>query len=93
MHIYIPSHTHTIFPFPATKFIIMGSRTELSTSSCGVKMSDLSPSIQKFINEHAKVCQPDKIHICDGSEEENRAIIQLLLEDGRLVRLSKYDNW
>ena len=71
----------------------MGSRTELNSTSCGVKLSDLSPSIQKFINEQAKICQPDKIHICDGSEEENRAIIQQLLDDGRLVQLSKYDNW
>ena len=72
----------------------MGSRTELSISStCGVKLSDLSPSIQKFINEQAKICQPDRVYICDGSEEENRAIIQQLLEDGRLVQLSKYDNW
>lgn len=71
----------------------MGSRTELSISSCGVKLSDLSSSIQKFINEQAKICQPDKVYVCDGSEEENRAIIQQLLEDGRLIRLSKYDNW
>ena len=71
----------------------MGSGTELSISSCGMKLSDLSPSIQKFINEQAKTCQPDKIHICDGSEEENHAIIQQLLEDGRLVQLTKYENW
>ena len=58
-----------------------------------MKLSDLSPSIQKFITEQSKICQPDKIHVCDGSEEENRAIIQQLLEDGRLVQLTKYDNW
>ena len=58
-----------------------------------IKVSDLSPKIQQFINEQVKICQPDRVYVCDGSEAENRAFIQQLLDDGRFVRLSKYDNW
>lgn len=69
---------------------VLGIR-HLSTS--GVQISDLCPTIQKFINEQEKICQPDKVYVCDGSEEENRAFIEQLIEDGRFVRLPKYDNW
>ena len=74
----------------------MGSKSVLSirnlNGSC-LKISDLCPKIQKFVSEQVLICQPDQVYVCDGSEEENHAIIQQLLDDGRLVRLSKYDNW
>lgn len=62
-------------------------------STSGVQISDLCPTIQKFIQEKVDLCQPDKVYVCDGSEEENKAFIQQLIEDGRFVRLTKYDNW
>lgn len=75
----------------------MGSKSVLSgirhLSASAVKLTDLCPAIQRFVNEQVKVCKPDKVYVCDGSEEENRAVIQQLLDDGRLVQLSKYDNW
>ena len=74
----------------------MGSRSVLSVrqlNSSSVKLGDLSAKIQKFVSEQVLMCQPDKVYVCDGSEEENRAIIQQLVDDGRLVQLPKYDNW
>ena len=75
----------------------MGSKSVLSgirhLNASALKLADLCPAIQSFVNEQVKVCQPDKVYVCDGSEEENRAVIQQLLDDGRLVQLSKYDNW
>ena len=53
----------------------------------------LSPSIRKFVDENAKICQPSSIYVCDGSEEENRRLIEKLEDKGRLTKLTKYDNW
>ena len=64
-----------------------------STDREGIPIKSLCPTIQAFIEEQRKLCTPDKVYVCDGSEDENRAFIQQLLEDGRFVRLTKYDNW
>ena len=69
---------------------VVGVR-QLTTS--GVSIDHLAPHIQEFIEEQRKLCQPDKIYVCDGSEEETKAVIQQLLEDGRCIKLPKYDNW
>ena len=69
---------------------VLGIR-KLSTS--GVQIGELCPTIQKFVNEQVAICQPDKVYVCDGSDAENKAFVQQLLEDGRFVRLPKYDNW
>lgn len=45
--------------------------------------------MKKWIDEIAALCQPSRIHICDGSEEENRAICQLLIDQGTFVALKR----
>lgn len=62
-------------------------------STTGICVEDLQPHIQRFIQDQAKLCKPDKIHVCDGSEAENKAILEQLLKDGRVEKLPKYDNW
>ena len=41
----------------------------------------------------AHLCQPEGIHICDGTEAENTAILALLEEQGLIRKLPKYKNW
>ena len=53
----------------------------------------LTPKIRQFVEENAKLCQPDNIHVCDGSEEENTALVNQLLNIGMLKKLPKYENW
>ena len=50
-------------------------------------------SIRDFVYQHAKVMQPDRIHVCDGSEHENELILKQLEQNGMIQRLSKYPNW
>lgn len=38
------------------------------------------------------MCQPEKIHICDGSERENELLINSLLDAGTVIPLPKYEN-
>ena len=58
-----------------------------------ISVDSLSPRIKQFVEDNAKICQPDNIYVCDGSEEENAMLIEKLKQDGRLEELTKYDNW
>ena len=37
----------------------------------------------------AKMCQPDKIYWCDGSEEENDRLLNEMVESGMVIRLNQ----
>ncbi|NWQ82056.1 PCKGC protein, partial [Columbina picui] len=52
----------------------------------------LPPAARDFIESNAKLCQPDSIHICNGSEEENKRILDVMAEQGMIKKLSKYEN-
>jgi phosphoenolpyruvate carboxykinase (GTP) len=52
----------------------------------------LAPKVRKFVEENATVCQPDKVHICDGTEAENTQLLNLMQQQGMIKPLSKYDN-
>lgn len=69
---------------------VMGLR---ALSTAGVEVSSLSPSIQQYIQEQVKVCRPARVHVCNGSEAENQALLATLEKDGRIQKLKKYDNW
>lgn len=48
--------------------------------------------LNDWVKEMADMCQPDSIHWCDGSEEENQNIIDKLVKDGVFVPLKKREN-
>jgi len=52
----------------------------------------LHPRVLRFLDRDVDLCQPSAIHICDGSEEENRLLIQILVKDGIFQSLPKYEN-
>ena len=53
----------------------------------------LSPKIQAFIEECVKLCQPNDVHICDGSLQENEQMLKILEARGTIEKLPKYENW
>uniref|UniRef100_A0ACB8F6L9 Protein kinase C-like 1 n=1 Tax=Sphaerodactylus townsendi TaxID=933632 RepID=A0ACB8F6L9_9SAUR len=55
-------------------------------------LKNLAPGVRDFVESNAKLCQPEAIHICDGSEEENKRILELMVEQGMIRKLSKYEN-
>uniref|UniRef100_A0A3Q1HPX8 Phosphoenolpyruvate carboxykinase, cytosolic [GTP] n=1 Tax=Anabas testudineus TaxID=64144 RepID=A0A3Q1HPX8_ANATE len=55
-------------------------------------LSALSPAVRDFVEANVILCQPDSLHICDGSDEENRAILTQLEEQGMIKKLTKYEN-
>ncbi|NWZ64248.1 PCKGC protein, partial [Acrocephalus arundinaceus] len=55
-------------------------------------LESLSPEAREFIETNAKLCQPECIHICDGSEEENKKLLDIMVEQGMIKKLNKYEN-
>ncbi len=45
--------------------------------------------LQEWVNEIANLCQPDQVHWCDGSEEENQKLLQLMVDNGSTTRLDE----
>ena len=76
---------------PAGKAVATASRARLLTSN--ITVESLRPHVRKFVEENARVLQPDGVYICDGSEEENKALLGKLEKSGRIAKLKKYENW
>jgi phosphoenolpyruvate carboxykinase (GTP) len=62
-------------------------KTHIPIESHSCLISKLPISVQDYIEEKAKICQPDSIYVCDGSEEENKSLLNLLEKDGWIQRL------
>ncbi|KAG9474657.1 phosphoenolpyruvate carboxykinase, cytosolic [GTP] [Eleutherodactylus coqui] len=55
-------------------------------------LNSLGPDVVDFIVTNARICEPENIHICDGSEEENKKLLHQMEETGMIKRLHKYEN-
>ncbi|XP_077109245.1 phosphoenolpyruvate carboxykinase, cytosolic [GTP] [Ranitomeya variabilis] len=55
-------------------------------------LNSLSSDVVDFIVKYARTCLPEQIHICDGSEEENKKLLHQMEEIGMIKRLLKYEN-
>lgn len=56
-------------------------------------LSRLNERVRHYIEDKARLCQPDNLHICDGSESENDYLLNLMLKQGMITPLPKYENW
>jgi len=45
-----------------------------------------------WVKEMAELCQPDNVHWCDGSDEENQKLIDLSVKSGQFIPLKKRPN-
>ncbi|MBT8132837.1 MAG: phosphoenolpyruvate carboxykinase (GTP), partial [Gammaproteobacteria bacterium] len=55
-------------------------------------MTTSNQALQQWVSEVAAHTQPDKIHWCDGSEDENRSLVDTMLADGTFIALDQ-DRW
>lgn len=51
-------------------------------------MTTKNATLQQWIDEVAAMTKPDKIHWCDGSKEEYRALVGQMLATGELLKLN-----
>ncbi|WP_445376031.1 phosphoenolpyruvate carboxykinase (GTP) [Natronospira proteinivora] len=54
-----------------------------------VSMSTSNPQLAQWVDEVARLTRPDRIHWCDGSEAEDRQLIDQMLESGDLLELNQ----
>jgi phosphoenolpyruvate carboxykinase (GTP) len=67
---------------------------ELGTESHAYSLGMLLPAtLQDYIDEKARICLPESIYVCDGSEEENVAVLGLLEREGWIQRVQGQNNW
>ena len=45
-----------------------------------------------WVDEMAKMCQPDSVHWCDGSKEENDKLLKVCVDSGQFVPIPKRPN-
>lgn len=49
----------------------------------------ISKKLQNWVDECEKLCKPDKVHWCNGSQEEYDAIAKMLLEKETIIKLNE----
>jgi len=52
-------------------------------------MTTTNAALKQWVEEVAKLTQPDKIHWCNGSDAENKALIEQMLVTGDLIKLNQ----
>lgn len=51
-------------------------------------MSSKLEALNRWVDEVARLTQPDAVHWCDGSDDENRQLIEKMERDGTLIALN-----
>ncbi|MFM7374211.1 MAG: phosphoenolpyruvate carboxykinase, partial [Chthoniobacterales bacterium] len=46
-------------------------------------------ALLEWVEEIRNLCQPDRVVWCDGSEEEDKRLRQLMVESGSAIRLNE----
>jgi phosphoenolpyruvate carboxykinase (GTP) len=59
------------------------------TSDAAAKSSTRPEAVQVWVDEMARLCEPDQIYWCDGSEEEKERLTQEAVNAGVLIRLNQ----
>jgi phosphoenolpyruvate carboxykinase (GTP) len=49
-------------------------------------------ALEKWIEDIANLCEPDNIHICDGSKEEYQSLCEKMVKTGTFVKLNEETN-
>ncbi len=54
-----------------------------------VRLNTSNTKLNELVNEIATLCKPDRIHWCDGSDEEYNALCDLMVKGGTFIRLNE----
>lgn len=57
-----------------------------------VPLTSLPAKVREFVEEYVPLMQPKEVHVCDGSDQENQTLLQMMVDKGVLVKLTKFEN-
>lgn len=77
---------------PDVQNLMSQAKKEIFNSCTACNLTKFPKSVQDFIEEKARICKPDHIHICDGSENEYMAFLEMLREKGSIQKLDGMKN-
>ncbi|MFZ4562778.1 MAG: phosphoenolpyruvate carboxykinase, partial [Bacteroidales bacterium] len=49
----------------------------------------ISSKVEKWVKEWSDLCQPESVHWCDGSAEENQKLLDMMVKTGMAVKLNE----
>ncbi|MEI7663262.1 MAG: phosphoenolpyruvate carboxykinase (GTP) [Bacteroidota bacterium] len=49
----------------------------------------ISKKVENWVKEWSDLCQPDTVHWCDGSAEENQKLLDMMVKSGMAVKLNE----
>jgi GTP-dependent phosphoenolpyruvate carboxykinase len=56
-------------------------------------LDGLPSDIRDYVQDKIGLCQPSNFHVCNGSNEENQQIVDMMEQMGIIRRVRKYKNW
>src|SRR5579864_2773944 len=59
-----------------------------TTMDIGPTTDHRNPQLQRWVEEVAQLCKPDRIHWCDGSPEEYQEMLRLMLQTGVAIPMN-----
>src|SRR5215467_7058014 len=67
----------------------MSGERRMSSLAMEVETSgqNRNPRLTQWVEEAARLCQPDRVHWCDGSQEEYQAMLRLMVLSGVAIPL------
>ena len=69
---------------------VISNRSSLTSEENLLK---LRPYVREFVKKNIELCKPANVHVYTGSKEENDMLLNKLVEQERLIKLTKYENW
>ncbi|XP_059225282.1 phosphoenolpyruvate carboxykinase [GTP] isoform X2 [Stomoxys calcitrans] len=54
--------------------------------------SHFTAAVKSYVDECVDLCCPDRVHICDGSKQESSMLHNIMMKQGTITPLTKYEN-
>src|SRR5579883_3160118 len=71
-----------------SRFIMLQENLRPATLSGTHELPTRHPKVIALVQEISALCQPERIHWCDGSEEEYRALCAGMVANGTMIALN-----
>jgi len=89
-----PTSNYSVSPARHMATVPVKQLKQLKITGATVMLERLPCALREYIDEKVRLCQPDAIHICDGSQTEYEGFLKMLHEAGCAEPLDKMkDCW